>query len=156
MKRLITIIASLLLAGVAHSQNLDISAVSIHVESPWEIQENIKKSVDSLTIFLDLNKKQAKKLKKALEHDYNHNIMSDAQALITTLNLDVPQFPHERVNREQEKRDRRYAKFLTPEQFDKWKANEEEAARRKAEEAQRQMEQWQQILQNGGLQIPPM
>lgn len=142
MKRLITIVAALLFAGAVQAQN-----VGITVRSSFEIQEEIKKSIDSLTIELGLDKKQARKMKKALEYDYNNDVMSQASSLITELNLDFPNFNHEAVERENRKRDERYAKFLTPEQFDKWKANEEEAARRKAEETRRAMEQFQLMLQ---------
>ena len=148
MKRLITIVAALLFAGAVQAQN-----VGITVQSSFEIQEEIKKSIDSLTIELGLDKKQAKKMKKALEYDYNNDVMSQASSLITELNLDFPNFNHEAVERENRKRDERYAKFLTPEQFDKWKANEEEAARRKAEETRRAMEQFQLMLQ-GAIPVP--
>lgn len=148
MKRLITIVASLLFAGAAQAQN-----VGITVRSSFEVQEEIKKSIDSLTIELGLDKKQARKLKKALEYDYNNDVMSQASSLITELNLDFPNFNHEAVERENRKRDERYAKFLTPEQFDKWKANEEEAERRKAEETRRAMEQFQLMLQ-GAIPVP--
>ena len=142
MKRLITIVAALLFAGATQAQN-----VGITVRSSFEIQEEIKKSIDSLTIELGLDKKQARKMKKALEYDYNNDVMSQASSLITELNLDFPNFNHEAVERENRKRDERYAKFPTPEQFDKWKVNEEEAARRKAEETRRAMEQFQLMLQ---------
>ena len=148
MKRLITIVAALLFAGAAQAQN-----VGITVRSSFEVQEEIKKSIDSLTIELGLDKKQARKMKKALEYDYNNDVMSQASSLITELNLDFPNFNHEAVERENRKRDDRYAKFLTPEQFDKWKANEEEAARRKAEETRRAMEQFQLMLQ-GAIPVP--
>lgn len=121
--------------------------MGITVRSSFEIQEEIKKSIDSLTIELGLDKKQVRKMKKALEYDYNNDVMMQASSLITELNLDFPNFNHEAVEREKRKRDERYAKFLTPEQFDKWKANEEEAARRKAEETRRAMEQFQLMLQ---------
>ena len=148
MKRLITIVAALLFAGVAQAQNVGIS-----VRSSFEVQEEIKKSIDSLTIELGLDKKQAKKMKKAMEYDYSNDVMSQASVLITELNLNFPNFNHEAVERENRKRDDRYAKFLTPEQFDKWKANEEEAARRKAEETRRAMEQFQLMLQ-GAIPVP--
>lgn len=156
MKRVITIIASLLLAGAAYAQPggfgggmpmMPMGGMGMMGGNTFEIQENIKKTVDSLTIVLDLDKKQARKMKKALEYDYNNDVMSQASSLITELNLDFPNFNHEAVERENRKRDERYAKFLTPEQFDKWKANEEEAARRKAEETRRAMEQFQLMLQ---------
>lgn len=148
MKRLITIVAALLFAGAAQAQN-----VGITVRSSFEIQEEIKKSIDSLTIELGLDKKQAKKMKKAMEYDYSNDVMSQASVLITELNLNFPNFDHESVEKENRKRDERYAKFLTPEQFEKWKANEEEAARRKAEETRRAMEQYQLMLQ-GVIPVP--
>ena len=148
MKRLITIVATLLFAGAAQAQN-----VGITVRSSFEIQEEIKKSIDSLTIELGLDKKQAKKMKKAMEYDYSNDVMSQASVLITELNLNFPNFDHESVEKENRKRDERYAKFLTPEQFEKWKANEEEAARRKAEETRRAMEQYQLMLQ-GVIPVP--
>ena len=95
MKRLITIVASLLFAGAAQAQN-----VGITVRSSFEIQEEIKKSIDSLTIELGLDKKQARKMKKALEYDYNNDVMSQASSLITELNLDFPNFNHEAVAEE--------------------------------------------------------
>ena len=148
MKRLVTIVAALLFVGAAQAQN-----VGITVRSSFEIQEEIKKSIDSLTIELGLDKKQARKMKKALEYDYNNDVMSQASVLITELNLNFPNFNHEAVERENRKRVERYAKILTPEQFDKWKANEEEAARRKAEETRRAMEQYQLMLQ-GVIPVP--
>ena len=148
MKRLITIVAALLFAGAAQAQN-----VGITVRSSFEIQEEIKKSIDSLTIELGLDKKQAKKMKKAMEYDYSNDVMSQASVLITELNLNFPNFDHESVEKENRKRDERYAKFLTPEQFEKWKANEEEAARRKAEENQRAMEEFQKMLDSGAISL---
>ena len=148
MKRLITIVAALLFAGAAQAQN-----VGITVRSSFEIQEEIKKSIDSLTIELGLDKKQAKKMKKAMEYDYSNDVMSQASVLITELNLNFPNFDHESVERENRKRDERYAKFLTPEQFEKWKANEEEAARRKAEETRRAMEEFQKMLDSGAISL---
>ena len=147
MKRLVTIVAALLFAGTVSAQ------VGIVVRSSFEIQEEIKKSIDSLTIELGLDKKQAKKMKKAMEYDYSNDVMSQASVLITELNLNFPNFDHESVEKENKKRDERYAKFLTPEQFEKWKANEEEAARRKAEETRRAMEQFQLMLQ-GAIPVP--
>ncbi len=147
MKRLIIIVAALLFAGAVRAQ------VGIVVRSSFEIQEEIKKSIDSLTIELGLDKKQVRKMKKALEYDYSNDVMSQASVLITELNLNFPNFDHESVEKENRKRDERYAKFLTPEQFEKWKANEEEAARRKAEETRRAMEQFQLMLQ-GAIPVP--
>lgn len=148
MRKLFIIMAALLFAGAAQAQN-----VGITVRSSFEIQEEIKKSIDSLTIELGLDKKQAKKMKKAMEYDYSNDVMSQASVLITELNLNFPNFDHESVEKENRKRDERYAKFLTPEQFEKWKANEEEAARRKAEETRRAMEQFQLMLQ-GAIPVP--
>ena len=147
MRKLFIIMAALLFAGTVRAQ------VGIVVRSPFEIQEEIKKSIDSLTIELGLDKKQAKKMKKAMEYDYSNDVMSQASVLITELNLNFPNFDHESVEKENRKRDERYAKFLTPEQFEKWKANEEEAARRKAEETRRAMEQYQLMLQ-GVIPVP--
>ena len=148
MRKLFIIFAALLFAGAAQAQN-----VGITVRSSFEIQEEIKKSIDSLTIELGLDKKQAKKMKKAMEYDYSNDVMSQASVLITELNLNFPNFDHESVERENRKRDERYAKFLTPEQFEKWKANEEEAARRKAEENQRAMEEFQKMLDSGAISL---
>ena len=148
MRKLFIIVAALLFAGAAQAQN-----VGITVRSSFEIQEEIKKSIDSLTIELGLDKKQAKKMKKAMEYDYSNDVMSQASVLITELNLNFPNFDHESVERENRKRDERYAKFLTPEQFEKWKANEEEAARRKAEENQRAMEEFQKMLDSGAISL---
>ena len=139
--------AALLFAGTVRAQ------VGIVVRSSFEIQEEIKKSIDSLTIELGLDKKQAKKMKKAMEYDYSNDVMSQASVLITELNLNFPNFDHESVEKENRKRDERYAKFLTPEQFEKWKANEEEAARRKAEENQRAMEEFQKMLDSGAISL---
>lgn len=147
MRKLFIIMAALLFAGTVRAQ------VGIVVRSPFEIQEEIKKSIDSLTIELGLDKKQAKKMKKAMEYDYSNDVMSQASVLITELNLNFPNFDHESVERENRKRDERYAKFLTPEQFEKWKANEEEAARRKAEENQRAMEEFQKMLDSGAISL---
>ncbi|MBO5903289.1 MAG: hypothetical protein J6Q40_04785 [Tidjanibacter sp.] len=147
MRTLFIIMAALLFAGTVRAQ------VGIVVRSSFEIQEEIKKSIDSLTIELGLDKKQAKKMKKAMEYDYSNDVMSQASVLITELNLNFPNFDHESVEKENRKRDERYAKFLTPEQFEKWKANEEEAARRKAEENQRAMEEFQKMLDSGAISL---
>lgn len=159
MKRVITIIASLLLAGAAYAQPggfgggmpmMPMGGMGMMGGNTFEIQENIKKTVDSLTVVLDLDKKQAKKMKKALEYDYNNDMMSTISSFISMMGIDFSLVPDEEAEKARKEREERYAKFLTPEQFDKWKANEEEAARRAGEEAQRMMEQFREMMPEGG------
>lgn len=159
MKRVITVIASLLLAGVAYAQPggfgggmpmMPMGGMGMMGGNTFEIQENIKKTVDSLTIVLDLDKKQAKKMKKALEYDYNNDMMSTISSFISMMGISSPLGENEEAEKARKDREERYAKFLTPEQFDKWKANEEETARRAGEEAQRMMEQFRQNMPEGG------
>lgn len=159
MKRVITIIASLLLAGAAYAQPggfgggmpmMPMGGMGMMGGNTFEIQENIKKTVDSLTIVLDLDKKQAKKMKKALEYDYNNDMMSTISSFISMMGISSPLGENEEAEKARKEREERYAKFLTPEQFDKWKANEEETARRAGEEAQRMMEQFRQNMPEGG------
>ena len=66
------------------------------------------------------------------------------------MGIDFSLVPDEEAEKARKDREERYAKFLTPEQFDKWKANEEEAARRAGEEAQRMMEQFREMMPEGG------
>lgn len=159
MKRVITIIASLLLAGAAYTQPggfgggmpmMPMGGMGMMGGDTFEIQENIKKTVDSLTIVLDLDKKQAKKMKKALEYDYNNDMMSTISSFISMMGIDSPLGENEEAEKARKEREERYAKFLTPEQFDKWKANEEETARRAGEEAQQMMEQFREMMPEGG------
>lgn len=156
MKKVITIMAALLLAGVAYAQPgggfgggmpmMPMGGMGMFGGDVFEIQENIKKTVDSLTIELSLDKKQAKKMKKALEDDYNNDAMGDIQSLISSIGIDFNLVPDEEAAKAVKDREERYAKFLTPEQFDKWKANEQAALQQAAEQAKGLMEQFQ----NGG------
>ena len=156
MKKVITIMAALLLAGVAYAQPgggfgggmpmMPMGGMGMFGGDVFEVQENIKKTVDSLTIELSLDKKQAKKMKKALEDDYNNDAMGDIQSLISSIGIDFNLVPDEEAAKAVKDREERYAKFLTPEQFDKWKANEQAALQQAAEQAKGLMEQFQ----NGG------
>ncbi len=155
MKRVITIIASLLLAGAAYAQPggfgggmpmIPMGGMGMFGGDVFEIQENIKKTVDSLTIELNLDKKQAKKMKKALEDDYNNDVMGNIQSLISAIGIDFNLVPDEEAAKAVKDREERYAKFLTPEQFDKWKANEAAALENAANQAKSILEQFQ----NGG------
>ena len=148
--------AALLLAGVAYAQPgggfgggmpmMPMGGMGMFGGDVFEVQENIKKTVDSLTIELSLDKKQAKKMKKALEDDYNNDAMGDIQSLISSIGIDFNLVPDEEAAKAVKDREERYAKFLTPEQFDKWKANEQAALQQAAEQAKGLMEQFQ----NGG------
>lgn len=157
MKKVITIMAALLLAGVAYAQPgggfgggmpmMPMGGVAgIFGGDVFEIQESIKKSVDSLTIELNLDKKQAKKMKKALEDDYNNDFMGNIQSMISAIGVDINLVPDEEAAKAVKDREERYAKFLTPEQFEKWKANEQAALQQAADQAKSMMEQFQ----NGG------
>ena len=148
--------AALLLAGVAYAQpgggfggGMPMMPMGgmmggMFGSDPFEIQENIKKSVDSLTIELNLDKKQAKKMKKALEYDYNNDVMSSVQSLISAVGIDVNVVPDEEAAKAVKDREERYAKFLTPEQFEKWKANEQAALQNAANQAKSMMEQFRE------------
>lgn len=149
--------AALLLAGAAYAQPggggfgggmpmMPMGGMGMFGGDVFEIQENIKKTVDSLTIELSLDKKQAKKMKKALEDDYNNDFMGNIQSMISAIGIDFNLVPDEEAAKAVKDREERYAKFLTPEQFEKWKANEQAALQNAAEQAKGLMEQFQ----NGG------
>lgn len=172
MKRVITIIASLLLAGAAYAQPggfgggmpmIPMGGMGMFGGDVFEIQENIKKTVDSLTIELSLDKKQAKKMKKALEDDYNNDVMGNLQSLISAIGIDFNLVPDEEAEKATREREERYAKFLTPEQFDKWKANEQAALQQAADQAKDMMERFREGMPEGGFPgggfpggMPPM
>ena len=156
MKKVFTIMAALLLAGVAYAQPgggfgggmpmMPMGGMGMFGGDVFEIQETIKKTVDSLTTELSLDKKQAKKMKKALEDDYNNDFMGNIQSMISAIGIDINLVPDEEAAKAVKDREERYAKFLTPEQFDKWKANEQAALQQAADQAKSMMEQFQ----NGG------
>ena len=147
--------AALLLAGAAYAQPggggfgggmpmMPMGGMGMFGGDVFEVQENIKKTVDSLTIELSLDKKQAKKMKKALEDDYNNDAMGDLQSLISSIGIDFNLVPDEEAAKAVKDREERYAKFLTPEQFDKWKANEQAALQNAANQAKSMMEQFRE------------
>lgn len=146
--------AALLLAGAAYAQPggggfgggmpmMPMGGMGMFGDT-FEIQETIKQTVDSLTTELSLDKKQAKKLKKALEYDYNNDVMGSVQQLISAIGVDFNLVPDEEAAKAVKDREERYAKFLTPEQFEKWKANEQAALQNAANQAKSMMEQFRE------------
>ena len=72
--------------------------------------------------------------------------MGNIQSMISAIGIDINLVPDEEAAKAVKEREERYAKFLTPEQFDKWKANEQAALQQAADQARSMMEQFQ----NGG------